>query len=161
MGQLKTILFLGAIAFSASAFAQWQWIDKDGKKVFSDRAPPADIADKNILKRPTGSRPMPAAPAATAAASEAAPKISGVDPALEEKKKQADAAEAAKKKQEADKLAKDRAENCLRARQAKDTFDSGIRIARTNAQGEREFLDDSARATETKRLQDVIASDCR
>ncbi len=161
MGQLKTILFLGAMAFSVSAFAQWQWIDKDGKKVFSDRAPPADIADKNILKRPAGSKPISAAPAAAPAASEAAPKISSVDPALEEKKKQAEAAEAAKKKQEADKVAKDKAENCLRARQAKDTFDSGIRIARTNAQGEREFLDDSARAAETKRLQDIIASDCR
>jgi hypothetical protein len=30
-----------------------------------------------------------------------------------------------------------------------------------NAQGEREFLDDAARAAELKHLQTVIASDCR
>jgi hypothetical protein len=32
--------------------AQWQWIDKDGRKVYSDRSPPSDIQEKNILKRP-------------------------------------------------------------------------------------------------------------
>ena len=163
MGHLKTILFLSAAVFSATAFAQWQWVDKDGKKVFSDRAPPAEIAEKDILKRPPGSRPaLPStATSAAPAASAALPKISGVDPALEEKKKQAEAADAAKKKQEAEQLVAARKENCNRARQAKATFDSGVRITRTDAQGEREFLDDNARAAETKRLQEIIMTDCR
>jgi len=34
------------------AAAQWQWIDKDGRKVFSDRPPPSDIAPNRILKQP-------------------------------------------------------------------------------------------------------------
>jgi hypothetical protein len=163
MGQLKTILFLSAAVFSATAFAQWQWVDKDGKKVFSDRAPPAEIAEKDILKRPPGSRPaLPAAATSAAPATSAAlPKISGVDPALEERKKQAEAADAAKKKQEAEQLVAARTENCTRAKQAKATFDSGIRITRTNAQGEREYLDDNARDAETKRLQEIIMTDCR
>jgi Domain of unknown function (DUF4124) len=46
--------------FCSGAMAQWQWIDKDGRKVFSDRAPPPDVADKNIVKRPTGRMPTPA-----------------------------------------------------------------------------------------------------
>ena len=38
---------------------------------------------------------------------------------------------------------------------------SGIRVARLNAQGEREIMDDAARATEQQRLQSVIDSDCK
>ena len=40
-------------------------------------------------------------------------------------------------------------------------LDSGIRIVRANAKGEREFMDDAIRAAETKRLEAVIASDCK
>jgi hypothetical protein len=39
-------------------------------------------------------------------------------------------------------------------------IDSGVRIARTNAKGEREILDDAARAVEAKRHEGVIARDC-
>ena len=41
------------------------------------------------------------------------------------------------------------------------TLDSGQRIARINAEGEREILDDEARAEEARRAREVIASDCR
>ena len=169
----KTLLIMAGLGIASAASAQWQWTDKDGNKVFSDRAPPSDSPEKNILKRPGGSRPAAApvaaagAAGATAAATAASapgpavPQVKGTDPALEEKKKQAEDAEAAKKKAEETRIAAARAENCARSRQAKATFDSGIRIARTNAQGEREVLDDGARAAETKRLQDIIAADCR
>ena len=70
------------------------------------------------------------------------------------------AAEQAKKKAELDKIAKIRADNCDRAKRAKATLDSGIRIATTNAKGEREVMDDKARADEGKRLDEVIRSDC-
>ena len=98
-------------------------------------------------------------PQQVAAAS--APKITGKDKELEEKKKQAEAAEAEKKKAEEEKLAKARADNCARAKRAKAEFDSGVRIARTNDKGEREIMDDAARAVESKRLDGIIASDCK
>ena len=85
----------------------------------------------------------------------------GVDKALEEKKKQAEQAEAARKQAEEAKLAAQKAENCKRAQDAKATLDSGMRIARLNANGEREVLDDQARAAEMKRVQDVIRSECK
>jgi hypothetical protein len=150
------------------AWAQWQWLDKDGRKVFSDRAPSPDVPEKNILKRPGGTRsvvaPAPvdqdsAAPAV--AAPGAGDKNQGVDKALEAKKKQAEQAEADKQKQELERVAKAKAENCKRAQQAKVTFDSGVRISRTNAKGENEVLDDAARAIEQKRINDVISSECR
>lgn len=149
-----------------SAHAQWQWIDNSGAKVFSDTAPPPGIPDKNILKRP-GSRPevktQPPA-AETSGAAAPAPAVTGRDEQLEAKKKQAEkqAEEAAqaKKKAEADKLAQARADNCERAKRAKATMDSGVRIATTNAKGEREIMDDKARATEVQRIENIIRSDC-
>lgn len=159
---------------ATGAMAQWQWIEKDGSKVFSDRPPPLDIPEKNILKQPGGMRAKaaePAAPAASAstdapAATNAAPvlavpKASGVDKELEAKKKQAEAAEETRKKAEDAKQAKLRADNCVRAKQGKSTIDSGVRIAQTNAQGERIIMDDAARAAEGKRIDAIIASDCK
>ena len=80
--------------------------------------------------------------------------------AAEEAAKKKAAAEAAKKKAEDDKLAKARAENCSRAKQARSAFDSGRPITQTNAQGERIFLDEAGRTAESKRLDGIIASDC-
>jgi hypothetical protein len=39
-------------------------------------------------------------------------------------------------------------------------MDSGVRVGRVNASGEREIMDDAARAVETKRIQGIMASDC-
>jgi len=165
--KLKTAVVLGAIwATSLTAMAQWQWVDKDGRKVYSDRPPPADVPEKNILKQPGyrgGAAPAPAvgpASAASAPASAAIPRSAGKEKELEEKKKQAEQQEAAARKAEEEKFQKTRAENCARARQAKAGFDSGARIATTSKTGERIILDDEARAAEVKRLQDVIRSEC-
>ena len=167
-------LVLGCVvALPLSASAQWQWIDKDGKKVFSDQAPPPDIPEKNILRRvgpppvarSTANPNVDAAPAEGAAdaapKAAAAPKPTGVDKELEEKTKKAEADEKARQAAEAAKVAKAKADNCALARQGKATVDSGIRIAKVNAKGEREIMDDSARAAEQKRIQSVIDSDCK
>jgi hypothetical protein len=150
--------------------AQWQWIDASGNKVFSDTAPPPGTPDKNILKKPGARSEVKAVTAAAAdgaaapPASAPAPKVSGKDEQLEAKKKladkQAEEAAQAKKKAEAEKFAKARAENCDRAKRSKQTFDSGIRIATTNAKGEREIMDDKARAAEGRRLDEIMRSDC-
>lgn len=172
------LLVLGSVfLLPMGAHAQWQWVDKNNKKVFSDQAPPPDVPEKNILRRPGAPQPRvsfsspatpaegteadalaPATPATTAANN---PKPSGVDKELEEKTRKAEEAEKAKKAAEAQKIAQAKAENCTRARQGKATFDSGIRIARVNAQGEREIFDDKMRAEEQKRLQSIIDADCK
>jgi hypothetical protein len=84
-----------------------------------------------------------------------------VDKELETKKKQAAEAEAAKRKAEEDRVTKARVENCARAKQSLSTFDSGLRISRTNASGEREVMDDTARALERARIQGLVESECR
>lgn len=158
-----------ACAVPLLAWSQYQWIDKDGRKVFSDRPPPADVPAAKILRTPRGqatpaaAEPTVAAAGAASAAKPAgsAPRLSGKDKELEEKKKQADAAAAAKQKEEEAKFAQAQAENCQRAKQSKTTFSSGQRIARVNEKGEREFVDDKQRAEEIARLEAIIARDCK
>ena len=77
-----------------------------------------------------------------------------------EKLKQAEEAEAARKRGEEERVARAKADNCNRAKQAKVTLDSGRMLANINAKGERGFMDEATRAAETKRANDVIASDC-
>jgi hypothetical protein len=83
------------------------------------------------------------------------------DGELEDRLKQTEVAEAARKKTEEDRLAMARADNCQRARQAASALDSGVRMAQVNAQGERSFMDDATRAAEVQRAQSVMAADCR
>ena len=166
MNPIRATLIGLACALPALCLAQWQWIDKDGRKVFSDQSPPADVPARNIIKQPFGGKgpvaavQAPAAPASSPAAA-AAPKLSGKDKALEEKKKLAEAAEDEKKKAQEEEIARARAENCQHAKRAKANFDSGLRISQTNAKGEREILDDAQRAAEVKRIDKIIASDCK
>lgn len=166
----RSICLVALAALSSGTYAQWQWLDKDGRKVFSDRAPPPEVPDKNIFKRPgqtkTSLNPVEAEVSGSGAAASApsaadAPKISGVDKDLADKKKKAEQADAAKRKAEEGKVAKTKADNCARAKQAKAGLDSGVRLSRTNQQGEREILDDAARAVESQRIQGIIDSDCK
>jgi hypothetical protein len=146
---------------SGWATAQWQWVDGTGRKVFSDTPPPASVSEKQILKRPGVRSPAPvdAAPA-PAESLPAAPRLPARDEQLEARKKQAEEAEQAKKKAEDERLVKARAESCERAKRAKATMDSGIRIATTNAKGEREIMDDKARAQENQRIDEIMRADC-
>jgi hypothetical protein len=160
----RLFLILVACSLPLAVSAQWQWLDSSGKKVFSDRPPPSDVPEKNIIRQPRGSARLEALPVASAASAAArpasTPRVSGKDSDLEAKKKQADQDVAAKKKAEEDKLAADRASNCAAANSSLVGLQSGRRIQRTNASGELEYLGDDARVAETKRMQDVIARDC-
>jgi hypothetical protein len=153
---------LGAL-LAVPAHAQWKWRDKNGQTQYSDLPPPAGIAESDILQRPSAAQRT--APAAAVAASGAAsgPSLApkGSDPELEAKRRKSEQEAAAKKKAEDEKIAIAKADNCLRAKAQVRTLDSGARIARTNDKGEREFMDDAARAAEAKRAQDIIASDCK
>jgi hypothetical protein len=161
--------WMASLCFAASA--QWQWVGKDGHKVFSDRAPPPEVQEKDILTRPGGKAPaaeptVDAAPDAAPAA-ELAPapvpsaKPTALDKELEARKKLAQEKEAAKRKAAEEQFARARQDSCNRAKQAKSTLESGVRIGHTNAAGEREIMDDAARAQEAKRIDAIVARDCR
>ena len=169
------------IAMSPTADAQWRWRDKSGQVNASDRPPPRDVPDKDILSRPAADTRRAAAAAAQAAfpasgaegtaaagapvAAPAAVAASAPPTALERevqaRKRSAEQEQAAKARAEEDRLATQRSENCRAARGHLVALDSGQRISRTNDKGEREVLDDKGRADELRRAREVVASDCR
>ncbi len=164
---LPALLMAGLLVLGSSAQAgmQWKWRDASGAIQYSDRPPPAGTPDKDILARPAASvraaaKAAEAASAASAAATPAAAAASKVDPELEARRKKAEEEKAAKQKAEDEKIAKQKADNCQRARSYQRTLADGIRIVRTNQKGEREFLDDKARAEETQRNEEAIAANC-
>lgn len=150
------------------AAAQWKWRDSNGRTQYSDTPPPPGIAEKDILQRPGG--PSNAvlratAPAAVVPASAASgallPPPKTADPELEAKRKKAEQDTADKKKADDAKTAASRAENCNRAKAQMRSIESGVRLSRTNEKGEREFLDDKARAQETERTREIMTSECK
>ncbi|MCR5864626.1 DUF4124 domain-containing protein [Aquincola sp. J276] len=161
------VLCAAAVLMSSAARAQWVWKDSRGQVHASDLPPPRDIPDRNVIQRPaaaptprpaaTGATTAPAAPASPAASVPAA----RVDPELEARKRRADEEQAAQKKAEETRQASQRVENCNRAREALRQLESGLRIARVNEKGEREFLDDQQLGAETQRARQVAASECR
>ena len=166
---LQAILLSSSLivaALPASAQAIWKWRDKDGRMQISDRAPPVEVPDRDILQRPGGAnhaaaQPAPAA-SASAATADAAP---AVETELEARKRKA-AQELAAQKQA--KLAADnerqagqKAETCRRARAQMAMIDSGQRIVRPTASGEREVLDDQGRAEEAQRTRQLMQDNCQ
>lgn len=176
---LASLMAVFIMFFSVSAMAQYMWLDAAGRKVFSDQPPPTNIPAKRVLKQPskaTVSMPEASAdekPAATADADGAkttakakpvdadAQKNASKDKDLEAAKKKIDDEAAAKKKAEDDVRNAAKADNCVRAKQAKATLDSGVRLSHTNAKGERGFMDDATRMVEAKRIEGIMAADCK
>lgn len=156
-------LLLGTVA---AAQAQWQWRDERGQMQYSDLPPPRSVPDRNILQRPRPTASVRAAepPAAAASAAASAP-AGSVDPALEARRRQAEQQQTAQRKAEeaqaAQRAAEQRAQNCGRAREQVRLLESGQRVTRANAQGEREYLDDGSRARELGYARQIVASECR
>ncbi|HYE69923.1 MAG TPA: DUF4124 domain-containing protein [Aquabacterium sp.] len=153
------------VTATPSAWAQWKWKDRNGQVHISDLPPPRDIPEKDVMQRPHDSvrRAAAAAAAQASAASAPAPAVAKakVDPEIEARRSRQEQEQKAKDKAAEDKAIAQRAENCQRARQHLATLESGMRIARLNDKGEREVLDDKARAEEMQRARQVMASECR
>ena len=172
MKPIRLLFSAATLLICTASLAQYQWIDANGRKVFSDQPPPASVPVKKIVQQPNKNAPVvvspdadtdaaPKADVASAPARPAASKTKVVDKELEAKKKLADDELAAKKKAELEAQTKAKVENCVRAKNAKATLDSGLRISQINAKGERGVMDDATKAAEIKRVQSIIAEDCK
>ena len=169
--RLLCVLAVAVSVLSVPAAAQYKWRDKAGVVQYSDMPPPVGTADKDVLQQPATALKKNAAASLAATSTAVATAASGVtvsaapikggEPELEAKLRKAEQDKAAKGKAEDDKQAAARAENCTRAKAYQRTLDEGVRITRTDAKGEREFLDDKARAEEARRTKNVISSDCK
>lgn len=149
-----------AAAQSAPLPPAWKWRDAAGQVHISDLPPPLGVPAKDILERPPLQRKAVAAEAAAATAASAAPLTTRADPELEARRRRAAEEQALALRQQKEKDSMLRGENCGRAKAHLAALSDGQRIARTNAQGEREVLDDKGRAEEMQRARNVINSDC-
>lgn len=158
------LMLAALVAMPSQAALQWKWRDAQGQIQYSDRPPPPGVLDKDILGRPSGSaraaQSLPSAPPAAPSAA-ALPGLKASDPELEARKRKADAEKETAQKTEEAKRAQARAANCEQARGYQRSLDSGMRIARTTASGEREILDDKGRAEEQARNRQALSSNCK
>ncbi len=159
---LGLAFFVLAAAVTMPAAAQWKWRDKNGVVQYSDLPPPPGIPSQDVLQRSTAGRQGVAGTSVSAAP--AASGVRGADPELEAKRRKAEQEKSDKGKAEeraqAERVALAKADNCSRAKGHMKSLEEGLRMVRTNASGEREVLDDKARAEEKARTREVIASDC-
>ena len=157
----KMLALLLALAAPLAAQAQIKcWTGADGKRVCGDIPPPGS---KTVtIKAPTGpAAPPPAAKDAKGAkdATRSGP-LTPAEQEAEFRKRQAEAQKAAAKAEQERQDAEAKKENCARAREAVRTYESGQRVARTNAQGERVFLDESQTQAELVKARQAVQQWC-
>jgi hypothetical protein len=152
------LLAAGALLASVTlAQAQYMWIDEKGLKQFSDRAPPASIPLKHILKAPRGAASAQTAPAETVVATpQAAPSVA--DRNADYRKRAKESAEREQKEKDEQSARADQADNCERARSTKRTIASGVRIGTQDNNGERGVMTDAQRALEARKADKVLAA---
>ncbi|QID17961.1 DUF4124 domain-containing protein [Nitrogeniibacter mangrovi] len=137
----------------------YEWKDATGKRHFSDH-PPTGVDAKPMGIKTTA--PKPSGPPAGGAAqnSEAqAPKTWAEKNEAFDKRQADKAAAEAEAKQKADEERR-RSEACEQAKQQLKLLESGRRVQRMDANGERIVLDDAARAEEIARVKDNIQRAC-
>jgi Skp family chaperone for outer membrane proteins len=139
---LGTLALAAACAGPASA-ALYKWTDAQGRIVYSDQPPAANVKTEQLRAPPPAANPN--------AAKEFAQREA------EYRKKQADAAEAAAKGEKERADAGKLVEACAQARgQLKQLSESQLAIYRYNDKGEREVLDEDARGKERAKLNAFI-----
>lgn len=157
---LRILILCVTLAFAAAAPAQlYRWVDEDGKVRYGDTPPPG--VKTRTLRAPPGRAPVPDDAAKDSGAKDA--RKGPLTPAEQEqefRKRQLEAQKAREKEALAEKEAGAKQENCARAREVLATFESGQRISRTGAQGERYYLDDEARARETEAARQAVRDWC-
>jgi hypothetical protein len=154
--RLTAALMLALLAGTATAGEIYTWKDKEGRVNYAD-SPAPDATSVRTLRGREGEG------SATPADSPAVEKPAAKSVAEQELEFRKRLAEAAENKAKADKdaaAAADKRSNCERARNLLKGLESGHRVARFNAKGEREFLDDAQRAEEIANARKAVASWC-
>jgi hypothetical protein len=148
----KAIVVVVTCLFAAAAWAQqYKWVDKDGKVRYGDVPPPGVNAQR--LKPPPG-------PTAPATAEKKGEKDKPLSPEAAYRKRQEESQKEQQKQAQAQQEAEAKRENCERAQQSLRTLESGQRIARTDAKGERYYLEDAQIAQETAKARQTVQQWC-
>ena len=146
----RAIIFgLGVMFASLAAAQQYKWVDQNGKVQYGD-VPPPGVKAQRLKPPPGGAAPAPAAKKGETALS----------PEAAYRKRQEDAQKEREKDAQAGQETAAKRENCTRAQESLRTLESGQRIARTDAKGERYYLEDAQIAQETARARQLVKESC-
>ena len=145
---MRAIALIALLLPFAAAAQVYTWKDANGKIHYSDQPPPDQGAKSRVL--PTDSADSPDAAAQKAIADKR------LEANKDAKAKSEAAAKAAKEQAEDQQRQKD----CERARLSAQGLESGQIRYRMGANGEREALDDSARAAEMENARRAMEAAC-
>lgn len=163
MNRLSVAIWLAlCVALPASA-QMYKWVDANGKVHYSDTPPPGNVKSKTLREVPDAPSP-PAAGVAKEDAKKDAGKAGPQTTAEQEqafRKRKAEEAKAQEKQAEEEKIARDRAENCKRAKAAAANLELGGRQLRVDEKGERVYLTDAQIAQETAKAKQEAAAACK
>ena len=140
------ILAAAALAIPAAQAQLYKYVDKNGKTVYSDQAPP-DVDSKQV-RVPVGNIPS-------------APGKSAVEQSKDSDKAKKDAAEKSKKgEQEAARQAQNE-QRCTQLKGNYQIYVDGGRIQKTNEKGEREFMSDAEIDAARERTRREMEEACK
>ena len=170
-----SVLIVSLLAALPAAAQIYQWKDAQGRTHYSDTPPPKEpvrtireakprtapvVIEEGALQGEGRPESGEATPAANGNAEPAKP------PTLAEKdaefrKRQAASAEAAEKAEKERQRKEELSRKCDEARGQAAALQSGQRMVRFSASGEREVLDDAGRASALEGTQKFIADNCK
>lgn len=162
MKRLSLVIGLAlCVALPASA-QMYKWVDSNGQVHYSDKPPPSNVKTEE-LRPPAQAAATPTSTAEGGAKKDAAkpgPKsLAEQEQAFE--KRRADAAKAQAEQAKKDAEARDRAENCKRAKAALANLELGGRQTRIDEKGERVFLTDQEITQATSQARQDAAAACK
>ena len=159
----KILVLLMGFALAGVAQAQIKcWTTADGKRACGDAPPPG----AKVTTVRGSSAPANEAPAAAASAKDGAAKDAKKGPQTtaereqDYRKRQADAQKTAAKAEQEKQDEAAKKENCDRSRESLRTLESGQRVARTDAKGERYYLEDAQREQEIGKARTQVQQNC-
>ena len=159
MLRIVSSIVLALLATTSAYGDVYKWVDPDGTVHYSDQPAPGTIKEEQTLGIKSGTSSSEAPGAEKAAPKSTGPKTY-IDQDKEFRKRQMEADEKRAKEQKALADAKERQQNCDRARSSLADLQSGQRIVRMNDKGERIYLDDNQRQQEMIAAQKSADSWC-
>jgi hypothetical protein len=141
------------LAATAMAQAQYVWIDERGLKHYSDRPPAPSVPRNRMLKEPGPAQGvLQAAPKVQAATDQAT--IAQRD--MDFLKRKTETAAAQQKAAQETQRQRELADHCDANRKNLQMLESNAPVGIIGKDGERAFLDDEARARQTRKARDAL-----
>ena len=150
MKTIFTFILLSLFSLNLHAEAH-KWIDEEGKVNYSD-IPPPHVESPQTIRNIAG-KGQTEAPASYSNKSYA-------EREAELKKSKKEQAEVSSKKANEAAQAEEKKHNCVAARENLRTLEDGARVTGYDANGERTYLDDSAREQRLNEARKAISVNC-